>query len=63
MKARRHGKRSAVAKIAKVRAVVKRRMGQSINREANMELAHALLALGHARRFIMNAERLTAKTL
>lgn len=63
MKRRTHGRRSVIARISRTRAAVKRAMDRTIEREAIMCLAHALLALQHAKKFILEAERITAKTL
>lgn len=60
---RKHGKRSCVAAIAKARARVVRAMNKTIEREANMALAHALLALQHAKKHVLAAERVTCRTL
>ncbi len=63
MKRRTHSKRSSVSKLSKLRATIKRRMDQTIERDGRMELAHALLSLQQCKRFILNAERLTGKTM
>ena len=60
---RKHGKRSIVARLALVVAAVRRAEGRVIEREARMELAHAMLAARHLKRFVMSAERITARTL
>lgn len=63
MARRKHGKRSVIGRIAKVRAAVIRAERGIIERDVKMELAHAILALRQAAQFVRNAERLAARTL
>lgn len=60
---RKHGKRSIVTKLAKVRHQLLKLEGTTIDRVALMEIAHAVLAVRQAQRFVRNAEHLMAKTL
>lgn len=64
MAARRaHGKRSIVAKLTKVRRQLMKLESSTVDRVALMEVAHAVLAIRQAQRFVRNAEHLMARTL
>lgn len=60
---RKHGKRSAIGQLQKVRRKLLTYEGKMIDRTAMMELAHAVLAIRQAVRFVRAAETLTARTL
>lgn len=63
MKKRKHGKRSLIYKLQRVKSNTSKKGNAIIERDARMLMALATFAMGEARKFILRAERITARTL